>query len=85
MTQHKTQQQISPAMRRLNNQAAMWRARYAGCATYADVVRVAVDRAKAAARSAERAGNGEAMKDLAQLITNWAEAMEQAAVKQAGR
>lgn len=77
--------QLSPeARRRLDNQARMWRERYAACTTYEQVVRVAYDRARAAARAAERAGN-EAWKDLAQLLTNWAEHMEQGQATRAGR
>lgn len=78
-------QLAAEARRRLDNQARMWRARYEACKNYTDAVRVAFDRARAAARAAERDGNREAWKDLAQLLTNWAEAMEQAAARRAGR
>jgi hypothetical protein len=78
--------QLAPeARRRLDNQAKLWRDRYAACTTYEQVVRVAYDRARAAARAAERGGNAEATKDLAQLLTNWAEHVEQAQATRAGR
>jgi hypothetical protein len=73
-----TTQMTPEARRRLANQAEMWKARYAACATYVDVVRVAFDRARAVARTAERRGNPEVWKHLAELITNWCNDMEQA-------
>lgn len=77
--------QLAPeAQRRLDNQAKLWRARYAACTTYEQVVRVAYDRSRAAARAAERGGNADAMKDLAQLLTNWSEHMEQAQAQRVG-
>lgn len=65
--------------RRLENVARFWQQRYDSCATPDDYVRVAFDRAKAAAKRSKRTtGSHEAMRDLALLLTNWAESQEQA-------
>jgi N-acetyl-beta-hexosaminidase len=77
---------LSPeAQRRLDNQARLWRERYAACTTYEQVVRVAFDRARAAARAAERGGNAGSWEDLANLLSRWCEHMEQAQAQRAGR
>lgn len=78
--------QLAPeAKRRLDNQARMWQARYEACANYAEAVRVAYDRARAAARAAERGGNAEAWEDLTQLLNRWCVHMEKAQAQRAGR
>lgn len=73
------------ARKRLDNQAAMWNARMQACATYEQALRVAYDRARAAARAAVRGGDTEATKDLVTLLSKWADHMEQAQAQRAGR
>lgn len=80
----KTQKaRMSPETRRLHNQAAFWQQRYNACGDdYSELARVTFDRARAAARRAERAGLAPAaLHELANLLHEWAERAERAEAK----
>ncbi|MBG0819089.1 hypothetical protein [Planomonospora sp. ID82291] len=71
--------------RRLHNVAKFWNERLAGAESDADLVRICFDRAKAAARRAQRSGNARAMHELAELLATWAEQQERAEVNRRAR
>jgi hypothetical protein len=60
------------AMRRLENLARFWNERVQAVSTDADLARVCFDRARAAARRAQRGGDARAMHELAELLAAWA-------------
>jgi hypothetical protein len=62
--------------RRLENKRRMWTERLAAAIDPAARARLAFDRARAACRSAERAGRGEAWTELAQVLAQWAQRWE---------
>ncbi|MGJ6967889.1 hypothetical protein ACSDR0_38870 [Streptosporangium sp. G11] len=65
--------------RRLENLARFWNERVQSVSNDADLARVCFDRAKAAARRAQRTGNNpRAMHDLAELLATWAAKQEHA-------
>ena len=73
---------LAPEIRRLQNIAQHWKAKYDACQSAEDYVAVSVDRAKAAAmRVKHTTGSDEALKDLARLLATWADAREQAEAK----
>ncbi|MFF3443672.1 hypothetical protein [Streptosporangium sp. NPDC002721] len=63
--------------RRLKNLATFWNARAQAVTTDAELAKVCFDRAKAAARAAQRAGNPRAMHELAELLAAWSAQQEQ--------
>lgn len=63
-------------MTRLENRRRTWDQRIAAASGPADLVRIAYDRARAAARAAERAGRSEAWTELAQVLAEWASKWE---------
>ncbi|WP_433250434.1 hypothetical protein ACQPYK_04150 [Streptosporangium sp. CA-135522] len=66
-------------MRRLQNLTRFWNERVQAVSTDADLARVCFDRAKAAARRAQRTGNNpRAMHELAELLASWAAQQERA-------
>lgn len=68
---------ITPeAARRLQNLRAFWDPKMQAAADDAELVKVLFDRAKAAAKRAQRNGNPAAMHELAQELANWCAAME---------
>ncbi|GAA0970592.1 hypothetical protein [Actinocorallia libanotica] len=69
---------MSPQMRRLHNLAAFWDAKFKACTTDAALARVCFDRARAAARRAQDRGESSAMHDLAALLAEWAQRLEDA-------
>jgi hypothetical protein len=74
--------ELSPeAVKRLKNQAAFWTARMQEIDNDADLAKVCFDRAKAAARRAQRAGNTRAMHELAELLAHWSADQETAAAR----
>lgn len=72
--------QMSPeVVRRLQNLARFWNERAGAVTTDADLAKVCFDRAKAAARRAQRSKrNPRAMHELAELLATWAEQQEHA-------
>ncbi|GAA4600367.1 hypothetical protein GCM10023194_81480 [Planotetraspora phitsanulokensis] len=64
--------------RRLENLANTWNPRMEAATDDASLAKVCFDRAKAAARSAQRGGNPRAMHELAVLLATWAEGHETA-------
>lgn len=76
MTDTKTE--LAPeARKRLNNKRRLWRQRYEEAGTdHAALVRVTFDRARAAATSAIRGGNPDAMRELAAWLDEWSNRME---------
>ena len=74
--------ELSPeALKRLKNQAAFWNERMKDIENDADLAKVCFDRAKAAARRAQRAGNARAMHELAEFLAHWAADQETAAAR----
>lgn len=67
-----------PARRRLDNLARFWNERLKGVTSDAAMAQVCFDRARAAARRAQRGGDPKAMHDLATLLATWAEHHERA-------
>jgi hypothetical protein len=66
------------AQRRLDLQEAQWDARQKACKNYAELLLVAWDRARAAVSAGERTGvENDASKNLATLLTTWAQEMEE--------
>ncbi len=77
---------ISPeAARRLHNLAEFWRPKMAAATTDADLVKVVFDRAKAAAKRAQRNGDATAMHELAKALDAWAAAMEEREARRQSR
>lgn len=75
-----------PHVRRLRNLAAFWQQRYAAVnGDHGELARVSYERARAAATRAVRAGNSLAMYELAEALTKWAEAAEQAEARRQAR
>ncbi|NAS27468.1 hypothetical protein GT755_38105 [Herbidospora sp. NEAU-GS84] len=68
----------APVRRRLENLARFWQARVAAVTNDAALAAVCFDRAKAAARRAQRGGNARAMHELAELLATWAAQQEHA-------
>ncbi|WP_147425450.1 hypothetical protein [Bailinhaonella thermotolerans] len=64
--------------RRLQNKAAFWTQRVRAVRSDAELAQVCFDRARAAARRAQRSGNPRAMHELAELLARWAEQHEHA-------
>ncbi|MGA5220909.1 hypothetical protein ACPCAE_33235 [Streptomyces cinereoruber] len=75
----------SEAAQRLRNLAEFWGPRMAAAATDADLVKVVFDRAKAAAKRAQRNGDPTAMHELAKALDAWASAMEEREAKRQSR
>ncbi|NAS22502.1 hypothetical protein GT755_12495 [Herbidospora sp. NEAU-GS84] len=72
---------LSPAARRrLDNLAQFWNSRLQGVTSDAALAQVCFDRARAAARRAQRAGDQQAMHELATLLATWAEQRERAEI-----
>jgi hypothetical protein len=71
-----TAQMTPEAKRRLQNVARFWNERIQAVTTDAALAQVCFDRARAAARRAQRGGNAQAMHDLAVLLATWAEQHE---------
>ncbi|NUK94013.1 hypothetical protein HRW16_19680 [Streptomyces lunaelactis] len=70
---------MSPeALKRLRNLANFWNPRMEAATSDADLVKVVFDRAKAAAKRAQKNGDPQAMHKLAQELANWAASMERA-------
>ncbi|MFI7630299.1 hypothetical protein [Microbispora rosea] len=69
------------AQRRMENKARFWNQRMQGVESDAALAQVCFDRARAAARLAERGGDERAMHDLAVLLATWAEQREQAEIR----
>lgn len=73
---------LSPeAKRRMQNKARFWNERYQAVKSDAALAQVAFDRARAAARLAQRDGDQRAMYDLAMLLSTWAEQRERAEIE----
>lgn len=66
------------ALRRLQNLASLWNPRMQAARNDAELAKVCFDRAKAAARRAQRSGNKRAMHELADLLATWAAHQEDA-------
>ncbi|MFD4050164.1 hypothetical protein ACFWSF_32220 [Streptomyces sp. NPDC058611] len=73
------------AIRRLQNLAAFWNPKIHAATSDADLVKVMFDRAKAAAKRAQRGGDPAAMHKLAQELAEWAAGMERADATRQGR
>ena len=73
------------ANRRLQNLAAFWRGRIEGVKSDAAMALACFDRARAAARQAQRSGNSQAMHELAELLATWAHQQETAEVRRRSR
>lgn len=73
------------AMRRLQNLARFWNERLRSVSTDAELAQVCFERAKAAARRAQRGGDTRAMHELAELLSTWAAQREQAEAVHQGR
>lgn len=69
------------ARKRLDNLARFWNERIQGVTSDAALAQVCFDRARAAARRAQRSGDQEAMHDLALLLATWAEQREQVEIR----
>lgn len=70
---------IGPAgLKRLKNLAEFWNPRMESASGDAELAKVCFDRAKAAARRAQKAGDTAAMHELAQELANWAAGKERA-------
>lgn len=68
---------MSPdALKRLRNLANFWNPRMEGATSDAELVKVVFDRAKAAAKRAQKNGQPDAMHKLAQELAQWAADME---------
>lgn len=66
------------ARRRLQNLARFWNNRIQAVRSDAALAQVCFDRARAAARQAQRDGHSQAMHDLAELLATWASRQEDA-------
>lgn len=74
-----TSTRMSPEVkRRLQNLAKFWNERAQAVTNDADLAKVCFDRAKAAARQAQRSGNPRAMHELAELLATWSAQQENA-------
>lgn len=70
---------MSPeALKRLRNLAAFWNPRMQAAGDDAELARVCFDRAKAAAKRAQKNGDSQAMHKLAQELARWAADLERA-------
>ncbi|MEV0826383.1 hypothetical protein [Nonomuraea rubra] len=70
---------MSPeARRRLENLAKFWNDRIKAVRSDAALAQVCFDRARAAARQAQRDGNARAMHELAEMLATWASRQEDA-------
>lgn len=68
---------MSPeAIDRLNNLAKHWNPRIEAAKTDADLAKTMFDRAKAAAKRAQKSGDHTAMHELAQSLAAWSAEME---------
>jgi hypothetical protein len=77
---------MSPeALKRLRNLANFWNPRMEAATDDAELVKVVFDRAKAAAKRAQKNGDPQAMHKLAQELANWSAAMERADATRQGR
>ncbi|MET8686318.1 hypothetical protein ABZV77_19090 [Streptomyces sp. NPDC004732] len=65
-------------LKRLKNLATFWNPRLEAATNDAELAKVCFDRAKAAARRAQKSGDIKAMHELAQEIANWAAGKERA-------
>lgn len=75
---------VSPAgLKRLQNLAAFWTPRMQAVDNDADLAKVCFDRAKAAARRMQKAGQPTAMHELADLLAQWAAQQEHAEARRA--
>ncbi|WP_214415638.1 hypothetical protein [Sphaerisporangium fuscum] len=73
------------AKRRLANLARFWNERLAAAESDAALAQVCFDRARAAARRAQKHGaNPKAMHELAELLAAWAERQERAEIRRHG-
>lgn len=66
------------ARKRLENLAKFWNDRINAVRSDAALAQVCFDRARAAARQAQRDGNPRAMHELAELLATWAQRQEEA-------
>jgi hypothetical protein len=70
---------MSPeVLKRLRNLAEFWNPRMKAATSDADLARICFDRAKAAAKRAQKNGDAGAMHELAQELANWAAGKERA-------
>lgn len=70
---------MSPeVLRRLRNLAEFWNPRMQAAKDDADLARICFDRAKAAAKRAQKGGQPDAMHKLAEELARWAADMERA-------
>ncbi|MFC8223929.1 hypothetical protein ACFUTY_37895 [Streptomyces sp. NPDC057362] len=77
---------MSPeALKRLRNLAAFWNPRMQAATDDADLARICFDRAKAAAKRAQKNGQPDAMHKLAEELARWAADMERADATRQGR
>ncbi|MFH9426410.1 hypothetical protein [Streptomyces sp. NPDC017529] len=77
---------MSPeALKRLRNLGAFWNPRMQAATDDADLARICFDRAKAAAKRAQKNGDAAAMHKLAQELAQWAADMERADAVRQGR
>ncbi|MBX6168510.1 MAG: hypothetical protein IRY84_12845 [Thermobispora bispora] len=80
---------LSPEeLRRMQNKARFWNERIRDIEQMPEgekrdsvLAQACFDRARAAARLAQRGGDGRAMRDLAMLLTTWAEQQEKAHIR----
>ncbi|MFI2207646.1 hypothetical protein ACH47Z_44795 [Streptomyces sp. NPDC020192] len=73
---------MSPeGLKRLRNLADFWGPRLEAVDNDADLAKVCFDRAKSAAKRAQRGGNPRAMHELAELLAHWAHDQERADAK----
>ncbi|GIH91914.1 hypothetical protein ACFFMN_34095 [Planobispora siamensis] len=68
------------AKRRMQNVAQLWNERTRAVGSDAELARLCWDRARAAARRAQRGGERGAMHELAELLARWAEQKEKAEI-----
>ncbi|MFK0113966.1 hypothetical protein [Streptomyces sp. NPDC091217] len=68
-------------LKRLKNLKAFWGPRMEAVDNDADLAKVCFDRAKSAAKRAQRSGNPRAMHELAELLATWAHDQEVAEAK----
>lgn len=77
---------MSPeALRRLRNLAEFWNPRMQAATDDAELARICFDRAKAAAKRAQKCGDPAAMHELAQELAQWAAGKERANAIRQGR
>ncbi|MBA3556136.1 MAG: hypothetical protein H0W29_15445 [Gemmatimonadales bacterium] len=72
-------------LKRLRNLKAFWEPRMQAATSDAELAKICFDRAKAAARKAQKAGDQAAMHELAEQLAVWAAGKEQVAVKRGER